>query len=246
MQIYRGFEAIKFHRPRVATVGSFDGVHRGHDALLQRVRQEAEAQGLESMVVTFSPHPRLVLEEQCDLAILTTLQEKIYLLDRMGIDSLLIIPFDRDFSRLSPREFIRMLIERADVKSLVVGYDHRFGCDKSGNFDLLKSMGINAVEVEEKQVENCHVSSTVIRRVVESGQMKQAEQLLGYPYLLFGEVAPDGRITPEEPSKLIPSPGLYPVELAGEPATLEITPQRELSLKCSLPVGAGEKMIRFL
>ena len=246
MQIYRGFEAIERHRPRVATVGSFDGVHRGHNALLQRVRQEADARGLESMVVTFSPHPRLVLEEPCNLKILTSLQEKIYLLEQMGIESLLIIPFDRDFSRLSPQEFIRMLIERADVKSLVVGYDHRFGRDKSGDFDSLKSMGINAIEVEEKQVENHHVSSTVIRRVVESGRMKEAEQLLGYPYLLFGEVALDGRITPEEPSKLIPSPGRYPVDVEGKRATLEISPERELYLTDSGSVGSGEKMIRFL
>lgn len=246
MQIYRGFEAIREQRPRVATVGSFDGVHRGHGALIERIRLEAETHQMESMVITFDPHPRLVLEKESSLQILSTTREKIALLEAMGVESLLIIPFDRAFSQLPPEHFIRLLIEQANVRSLVVGYDHRFGCDKAGNYNLLQELGINSIEVEEQQVVGEHLSSTAIRHVIERGEMAHAARLLGHPYLLAGELLPNGFIRPEEPRKLLPCAGVYNVEVEGIAARLHIESDHTLRLDAPLELTPGEKIITFL
>lgn len=246
MQIYRGFEAIREQRPRVATVGSFDGVHRGHGALVERIKQEAETHQMESMVITFDPHPRLVLEEESALRILSTTREKIALLEAMGVESLLIIPFDHAFSQLPPERFIRLLIERANVRSLVVGYDHRFGRDKAGNYNLLQELGINSIEVEEQQMMGEHLSSTAIRHVIERGEMAHAARLLGHPYLLAGELLPDGGVRPEEPRKLLPCSGNYDVEIEGVSGTLHIKPDHTLRLSTPSELTSGEKIITFL
>lgn len=246
MQIYRGFEAIREQRPRVATVGSFDGVHRGHGALVERIKLEAETHQMESMVITFDPHPRLVLEQESSLQILSTSREKIALLEAMGVESLLIIPFDRAFSQLPPDRFIRLLIEQANVRSLVVGYDHRFGRNKAGNYNLLQELGINSIEVEEQQMMGEHLSSTAIRHVIERGEMAHAARLLGHPYLLAGELLSDGAIHPEEPRKLLPCSGNYAVEIEGVSATLHIKPDHTLRLSTPSVLTSGEKIITFL
>ena len=167
MRVFYGFDALPhFVRPTV-TVGSYDGVHSGHLALLRTVAGRARAQGGESVVLTFEPHPRVTLGRADGLRLLTSLEEKIYLLGQQGIDNLIVIPFDKAFSALAPDTFIRdYLVGRIGAETLVVGFNHRFGRDKQGSYDYLGShgFGLEVVEVGECDVDAEKVSSTVIRR----------------------------------------------------------------------------------
>ena len=152
MRVFYGFDALPhFVRPTV-TVGSYDGVHSGHLALLRTVAGRARAQGGESVVLTFEPHPRVTLGRADGLRLLTSLEEKIYLLGQQGIDNLIVIPFDKAFSALAPDTFIRdYLVGRIGAETLVVGFNHRFGRDKQGSYDYLGShgFGLEVVEVGE-------------------------------------------------------------------------------------------------
>lgn len=174
MRVFYGFDALPhFVRPTV-TVGSYDGVHSGHLALLRTVAGRARAQGGESVVLTFEPHPRVTLGRADGLRLLTSLEEKIYLLGQQGIDNLIVIPFDKAFSALAPDTFIRdYLVGRIGAETLVVGFNHRFGRDKQGSYDYLGShgFGLEVVEVGECDVDAEKVSSTVIRRLVAQGDM---------------------------------------------------------------------------
>lgn len=202
-----------FGRPIAATVGSYDGVHAGHRVLLAHTRAEAQRLGGESLVITFDPHPRLALDPACGMRLLSSTKEKELLLSREGIDHLLIIPFDRAFSRLAPAEFLRLLVERVGVKSLVVGYDHRFGRDKSGGRDLLEELkeelGLEVVEVPEQEMESEHVSSTVVRRLIQQGEMAHAARLLGHNYLMHATISLSGEVHSTERHKLLPPQGEY-------------------------------------
>lgn len=202
MRVFYGFDALPhFVRPTV-TVGSYDGVHSGHLALLRTVAGRARAQGGESVVLTFEPHPRVTLGRADGLRLLTSLEEKIYLLGQQGIDNLIVIPFDKAFSALAPDTFIRdYLVGRIGAETLVVGFNHRFGRDKQGSYDYLGShgFGLEVVEVGECDVDAEKVSSTVIRRLVAQGDMACAARLLSHPYLVIGTAAA-GRIRTDDPS----------------------------------------------
>ena len=170
-RVFRGFDALpRFVRP-VVTVGSYDGVHLGHRALIDRLTAEARAVGGESVVLTFDPHPRITLGRGEGLRLLTTLDEKVALLRGLGVDNVIVIPFDRTFSALSGEEFAR----------LVAGYDHRFGHDRI-DCDRLAALGMRIIRVDERSVEGEHVSSTAIRRLVEAGRIAEAERLLGHRF----------------------------------------------------------------
>ena len=176
MRVFHGFENLPSFRSPAATVGSYDGVHSGHRVLLDRIRREAAAVGGESIVLTFAPHPRVTLGTQERLRLLTSLEEKIYLLDRFGIDNLIVIPFDRAFSRIPSESFVKdYLIGKVGVKNLVVGFNHRFGHDKEGDYRLLNGLhdefGFRVTEIEKQDVDAEKVSSTVIRRLIERGEM---------------------------------------------------------------------------
>lgn len=197
------------------TVGSYDGVHSGHLALLRTVAGRARAQGGESVVLTFEPHPRVTLGRADGLRLLTSLEEKIYLLGQQGIDNLIVIPFDKAFSALAPDTFIRdYLVGRIGAETLVVGFNHRFGRDKQGSYDYLGShgFGLEVVEVGECDVDAEKVSSTVIRRLVAQGDMARAARLLSHPYLVIGTAAA-GRIRTDDPLKLLPPAGSYQVRI---------------------------------
>lgn len=215
MRIFHGFDALpRFEHP-AATVGSYDGVHTGHRALLSAVADAARAQGGESVVFTFEPHPRVTLGKAEGLRLLTSLEEKACLLAGAGVDNLVVIPFDRSFSRLSADEFIGgMLVGRAGIETLVVGFNHRFGRDKQGSYDYLGShaFGLRVVEVAECDVDERKVSSTVVRNLIAAGDMAGAARMLAHPYLLIGE-AEAGRIRIGEPLKLLPPPGEYAVRI---------------------------------
>lgn len=182
MKVFQGFEDLPhFIRPAV-TVGSFDGVHRGHRALIGRLVAEARAVGGESVVLTFEPHPRITLGRAEGLRLLTTFEEKVALLAELGVDNVIVIPFDRAFSALSGREFVeRCLIGRVGAETLVAGYNHRFGHDGLACDDPEVTSRLRVVRVGPCTVDGMRVSSTAIRRLLDAGDRTTAEHLAGHP-----------------------------------------------------------------
>lgn len=182
MRVFYGFEDLPHFDHPAVTVGSYDGVHLGHRALIERLIAEARAAGGESIVVTFEPHPRIALGRAEGLRLLTTLDEKIALLEGLGVDNLIVIPFDRTFSALSGREFVdRYLIGRLGAETLVAGFNHRFGHDGLACDDPQVSERLRVVRVGPCTVDGVRVSSTAIRRLFESGDLAGTEHLLGHP-----------------------------------------------------------------
>ncbi|TDQ19097.1 riboflavin kinase/FMN adenylyltransferase [Algoriphagus boseongensis] len=229
MKIYEGLEGFKPISNAVVTSGTFDGVHLGHQKIIQRIRDLArEIQG-ETVLITFWPHPRLVLyPNEHNLRLLSTFEEKANLLRQLGIDHLVTIPFTPEFSQLSSEEFIRkVLIEKIQTKVLVIGYDHRFGKNREGSFEYLQAnseeFGFKLEEISRQDVDAIGVSSTKIRKALESGDIKTATSYLGRPYELNGLVVkgqqigrsigfPTANIHIPNSYKLIPHDGVYAVE----------------------------------
>ena len=180
IRVFHGFGALpRFVHP-VVTVGSYDGVHRGHRALIERLVAEARAAGGESIVLTFDPHPRVTLGRGEGLRLLTTLDEKIALLGELGVDNVIVIPFDRAFSALTGAEFVdSYLIGRVGAETLVAGYNHRFGHDRLDCDTLAASGRLKIVKVEPCTVDGQRVSSTLIRRLLEEGKTAEAARLRG-------------------------------------------------------------------
>lgn len=221
MRVFRGFSDLPQFKGAVVTLGSFDGVHRGHLSLLERLCSEAKRSGGESVVLTFAIHPRVVLGRVEGLRLLTSLEEKILLLERLGVDNLIVISFDRQFSRLTYDEFIRdYLVDKVGTQTLVVGYNHHFGRGSEGNYEATLSLGeecgFDVVRVDELLCGgDQHVSSTVVRRKIESGDMAGAGDLLSRSYLVVGQVDADGRLWLSESLKMIPPAGRYRVMVDG-------------------------------
>ena len=229
MVIHRGYENLKLLNP-VVTMGIFDGVHRGHKSLLNiLVRRAKELKG-ESVVISFSPHPRLVLEQDhVNLSFLSTMDEKISLLERTGIDHLVIIEFDRDLSRKGACDFIRdILVGRIGMKYLILGYDHRFGQNGEGDYNTIKecasTMDFAVEQVPELQTREGAISSSSIREELLNGNIGKANEWLGYSYRLEGLVVegnrigrsigfPTANIQATDKYKLIPGNGVYAVEV---------------------------------
>ncbi len=237
MRIFHGFESLPAFRSPAVTVGSYDGIHRGHMRLLESLLAEAKTEGGESVVLTFEPHPRITLGRAEGLRLLTTLEEKCVLLERMGIDHVIVIPFDEAFSRVTPYEFIQnYLISKVGARTMIAGYDHHFGRDNEGNYSFLNRQGfpLRIVEVAECNVDSEKVSSTVIRRLIARGEMRQAVKLLGHPYPVIGE-AKNG-VVKTAPLKLLPAPGTYEILIGGQPATARIDPSGTLTAN-HLPDG---------
>lgn len=211
----------------VVTVGTFDGVHAGHRILIDTVRREAEKRNARSVIVTFDPHPRdIITPGDAGIKLLTTLPERSEILEELGIDVLLVIPFDRDFSLLTAEEFIRDIIyKKVGVSEFVIGYDHHFGRDREGTIDTLKELetelGFKARVVSKQEIGEETVSSTAIRKTIsEDGDMQKATEMLQRPYRLNGLVVhgdkrgrelgyPTANIKPEDPRKIVPKNGIY-------------------------------------
>ncbi len=228
MKIHRTLDNLPPIRNAVLTQGTFDGVHQGHLRILNKVTRMAQELGGESVVLTFYPHPRLVLyPDDQNLKLLTTLEEKAELMQQAGIDHLIVLPFTSHLSQLSPLQFVReILVEKIGIKKIVIGYDHRFGHHRSGTFSDLEEMapafGFEVEEIPAHEVEDIKVSSTRIRQALTDGNMEMANQMLGRPYFVDGIVVkgrqlgrelgyPTLNIEPGEPWKLIPRDGVYAV-----------------------------------
>ena len=210
------------------TIGTFDGVHIGHRKILERLINNAKEMNLRSTVLTFFPHPRMVLQKDSDIKLLNTLDEKRQILESMGLDYLIVQPFTKSFSRLTATEFVRdILVNELKIKKIVIGYDHRFGRNRTANINDLVSFGSTLdFEVEEipaQLVADVSVSSTKIRNALEEGDVKTANSYLGYNYMLTGTVQkgrglgkqldfPTANLHIEEPYKLVPKNGVYVVK----------------------------------
>ncbi len=225
MQVHKQAEKFNPKRGSVITIGTFDGVHLGHRAILKKVVDQARARDLNAVLLTFFPHPRMVVQKQTDLKLLNTLEEKIQLLEGLGIDHLVVHPFTKEFSRLTAVEYVRdLLVNKLKAKKIIIGYDHRFGRNRTANIDDLKEFGaIYDFEVEEisaQQKDAVAISSTKIRRALESGDMTTANTYLGEAYPLSGAVIhgqslghslgfPTANFIIDVPYKLIPKQGVY-------------------------------------
>ncbi|MGY6523592.1 MAG: bifunctional riboflavin kinase/FAD synthetase [Mongoliitalea sp.] len=233
MKIYEGLADFAPITNAVVTSGTFDGVHLGHQKILQRIRKIADEIQGETVMITFWPHPRLVLKpDDHQLRLLSTFEEKAKLLREAGIDHLLTIPFTKEFSNLSSEEFIqKILIEGIQTKRLVIGYDHRFGKNREGGFDYLKAnlakYPFDLEEIAREDVDNVGVSSTKIRKALESGRVDIANEYLGRDYELNGIIIkgqqlgrsigfPTANIHIPHDYKLIPADGVYAVEVCVE------------------------------
>ncbi|WP_411029684.1 bifunctional riboflavin kinase/FAD synthetase [Spongiimicrobium sp. 3-5] len=210
------------------TIGTFDGVHVGHVQLLKRLINDAKALNLKATVLTFFPHPRMVLQKDADIKLLNTIDERTQILEKTGLDYLIVHPFTKAFSRLSATEFVRdILVNDLRIKKIVIGYDHRFGRNRNANInDLIAFGGILDFEVEEipaQEVDEVSVSSTKIRKALLAGDVKTANRYLGYDYMLTGTVQrgkglgrqlnfPTANLHIEETYKLIPKIGVYLVK----------------------------------
>ena len=229
----------------MATMGSFDGVHAGHRELLRQVTELAREKGVESVVLTFDPHPRFVLGTGEGLQMLSTIEEKAYLLEQMGIDSLVVIPFTKQFSLLSPKEFIEQMVLQMGIGTLVVGYNHRFGHNKEGDYDFLERQHptIEIHRVEQQLISQSKVSSTIVRQMVVRGMMERVGEMLASPYIIKGHVVEDGVVVGIAESKMLPPQAEYEVRVGEQRAVLTIGEERRLRLK-----GAkikGEVIIKF-
>lgn len=247
MRVFHGIDRLPAFCHPAATVGSYDGVHGGHYKLLDAVRRLARERSGESVVVTFDPHPRIVLETQTDLRLLSTLDEKIRLLEQAGIDNLVVIPFTREFSRTSSADFIRRdLAGKLGVEALVMGYNHHFGHNKEGNYGSLHSGGCSELQlcrIDRFCVDGQKVSSTAVRSLVEHGEMARAARMLCHPYLLIAGIE-RGRLHIGDPYKLLPPAGEYPVTADGEPARLYISSEGAPLL--DRPLTAEKSIIEFI
>ncbi len=230
MKVYHGITDFEPIANAIVTSGTFDGVHLGHQKILARLREITTANAGESVVITFWPHPRTVVSsDSSNLKLLSTIDEKIELLAKNGVQHLLIIPFTRQFSELSSEDFIQqILIDAIGTKKLVIGYDHRFGRDREGGFEYLQAnslrYGFGIEEIPRQDVDAMGVSSSKIRLALLEGNLQTATSLLGRAYSLSGTVVkgkqlgrtigyPTANILPEESYKLVPANGVYAVRV---------------------------------
>jgi riboflavin kinase / FMN adenylyltransferase len=228
LKVYNSLKEFQKLEKAVVTTGTFDGVHLGHQLILTKLVERARKVNGESVLITFFPHPRMILQKDMDIKLLNTIDEKIELLEKTGLDHLIILKFTKEFSRIKSIDFVRdILVNKIGTKKLVIGYDHQFGRNREGSFEHLKEFGpIYGFDVEEisaKDIESVAISSTKIRKfLLEDGDVKNAAIFLGKNYSLCGKVVngkkigskigfPTANIEPKENYKLIPRDGVYAI-----------------------------------
>ena len=228
LKLFESINEFQSTKKTILTLGTFDGVHIGHKKILERLTQNTENGKYESLVLTFFPHPRMVLQEKSEIKLLNTISEKSKLLEKSGIENLVIHPFNESFSRLTAEEFVHsILVNQFHIQKIIIGHDHRFGRNRTANIDNLIAFGAEyGFEVEQisaQEIQDVSVSSTKIRKALLDGNMSLANEYLGYAYFLTGEVVkgkqlgrtigfPTANIQIKEDYKLIPKNGVYAVK----------------------------------
>jgi len=233
LKIYNHLSEFSKLNNAIVTIGTFDGVHFGHQKIIKQLVEKAKADNGESVILTFFPHPRMIIDpENQDLKMINTINEKAEILKSLGVDHLIITPFTRDFSNQLPEDYIKnILVNNIGTKHIIIGYDHRFGKDRSGNLADLKAAGLHygftVEEIMEQDIHDVAVSSTKIRQALLEGNVSLAADYLGYPFSIFGRVIkgdkigrtigfPTANIFVEETYKLIPGDGIYAVTVEME------------------------------
>lgn len=226
MKVFQGFDELEKIPNPVLTIGTFDGVHLGHQRIIQQLNEEAQKHDGESVLFTFYPHPRMVLfPDSHGLKLLQTQVEKIEKLELMGLQNVIVHPFTKEFSRLTAVEFVRdYLVNKLNVKTIVIGYDHQFGKNREGSLDLLKDLGpvydFNVIEIAAQDIDEVNVSSTKIRNALSTGNIETANLFLGAPFELNGTIIhgkqvgreigfPTANMDLGSSVKIIPAAGVY-------------------------------------
>ncbi|AXT61424.1 bifunctional riboflavin kinase/FAD synthetase [Aquimarina sp. AD10] len=228
MKRYTDAKTYERLRPSVVTIGTFDGVHIGHKKIIERLLESANRDGLESIILTFFPHPRMVLQQDSGIKLINTIEERIQILEKTGLDSLVIHPFTQEFSRLTAGEYVQqMLIDCLDIRHVIIGYDHRFGRNRNSNITDLASYGIQndftVEEISKQDIDDVAISSTKIREALLQGDVAKANTYLGYQFMLTGKVIkgkelgrklnyPTANLHIAEDYKLVPKNGVYIVK----------------------------------
>lgn len=230
MKVYRSIDAYEKIGRTAVTIGTFDGVHTGHQVIIKQLKNAAKKIKGQSVLLTFFPHPRMVLYPDDDeLRLLNTIDERIEMLQKEGIDHLIIHPFSKEFSRLSSTEFVRdILVNQLNVETLVIGYDHHFGRNREGSFENLQELAplydFKVEEIEAQTIQQINISSTKIRTSLTNGEINAANNFLGYNYFIEGTVVdgnkqgreigfPTANIKVNEWYKLKPANGVYAVKI---------------------------------
>lgn len=223
-------DLTSFHEtaPSFVTIGTFDGVHIGHQKVLKKLVKSAKKNNATPILLTFFPHPRMVLQKEVGIKLINTINERIQLLEKTGIDTLVIYPFDEEFANQTALNFVRnILVNKLNISKLFIGYDHRFGKNREGDFEHLKEYGytynFSVKEISKLDINNIGVSSTKIRNAIENGEIIKANQYLGYYFMLTGDVVegrnlgekigfPTANLNIKETYKLLPKTGAYIVK----------------------------------
>ncbi len=255
MKKYPSASAYKNDRQSIVTIGTFDGVHLGHKAILKRLVETSKKENLDSVVLTFFPHPRMVLQQNSEIKLINTIEERTQLLEKTGLDHLVIHPFTHAFSRLTALEYVRdILVNSLKAKKIIIGYDHRFGRNRNADIndlkDFGKTYGFEVEEISVKEIDDVAISSTKIRKALEAGDIETANSYLGYNFMISGEIVkgkaigrtinyPTANLNLKENYKLIPKNGVYVIQslIDGE-KTFGIT-----SIGTNPTVGGTEKTI---
>ncbi|MCO5260436.1 MAG: bifunctional riboflavin kinase/FAD synthetase [Crocinitomicaceae bacterium] len=247
MRIFQGLDRVKEIKNPVLTIGTFDGVHLGHQKIISYLNETAKKIGGESTLFTFYPHPKMVLQpDNHGIKLIQTQEEKLEKLETTGLQNIIIQPFTHDFSQLTANEFVEeFLVEKLGVKHLVIGYDHHFGKGREGNIDFLKKVapqfGFGITEISAEEIDEVNISSTKIRNAIQNGNIEIANSFLGNPFSLKGEVVkgkqlgrtfgfPTCNIDLKSDLKLLPPDGIY---------TVHILTQNQQKLEGILSIGTN-------
>lgn len=233
MQVHRDINNLPFFKNAAITIGTFDGVHSGHLQIINQLKKEAHKNNGETVIITFDPHPRMILNRQNNkppIQLLNTLPEKIELLNKQGIDHLVIVPFTLEFSNQSADEYIcDFLVSKFKPKTIIIGYDHRFGKDRAGDYKLMEkyqqTFNYEVKEIPQHVLHHVIISSTKIRQALKDGDITTANECLGYDYFFEGKVIkgnqlgrtlgyPTANLKINNKNKLVPADGIYAVSVS--------------------------------
>jgi riboflavin kinase/FMN adenylyltransferase len=228
LKVFNSISSYVSQKQSIVTIGTFDGVHIGHQEIIEKIIEDAKKSDCESLILTFFPHPRMVLAHESGVKLLNTINEKIELLQKIGLSDLIIHPFDETFSQLSAEEFVaKILVEKLKIKKIILGHDHRFGKNRSASIDDLiifgKKYNFEVEQISAQKIDQVAISSTKIRTALLEGNITLANQYLGYQYSFSGKVVkgkqlgrtigfPTANIQIDEEYKLIPKNGVYIVK----------------------------------